>query len=239
MFKSVSGKIAITIVALLVVSFILLALASFSLTKSSIVASVAHGKQESVKNAENFVNTYFESKLHFVEEVVQDIAQSGDFSYPAVAKRLEDAFRLMPHLDALYIGYESNGLLIKTDVQSKNKAYILDQSKGFRTQGLALDFEALTKLQIPVIIYVNVRDMEHFSVYKGADSHYVYLADPSLGNIKVSKGKFLEMFYQREDLTYPGKILVILSDTHKGNDTFFTHKTNTMIYKAIQDKVLY
>ena len=239
MFKSVSGKIAITIVALLVVSFVLLALASFSLTKSSIVASVAHGKQESVKNAENFVNTYFESKLHFVEEVVQDIAQSGDFSYPAVAKRLEDAFRLTPHLDALYIGYESNGLLIKTDVQSKNKAYILDQSKGFRTQGLALDFETLTKLRIPVIIYVNVRDMEHFSVYKGADSHYVYLADPSLGNIKVSKGKFLEMFYQREDLTYPGKILVILSDTHKGNDTFFTHKTNTMIYKAIQDKVLY
>lgn len=131
MFKSVSGKIAITIVALLVVSFALLALASFSLTKSSIIASVAHGKQESVKNAENFVNTYFESRLHFVEEVVQDIAQSGDFSYPAVAKKLEDAFKLTPHLDALYIGYESNGLLIKTDVQSKNKAYILDQSKGF------------------------------------------------------------------------------------------------------------
>lgn len=131
MFKSVSGKIAITIVALLVVSFALLALASFSLTKSSIIASVAHGKQESVKNAENFVNTYFESKLHFVEEVVQDIAQSGDFSYPAVTKKLEDAFKLTPHLDALYIGYESNGLLIKTDVQSKNKAYILDQSKGF------------------------------------------------------------------------------------------------------------
>lgn len=131
MFKSVSGKIAITIVALLVVSFALLALASFSLTKSSIIASVAHGKQESVKNAENFVNTYFESKLHFVEEVAQVIAESGDVSYGAVAKRLEDAFRLTPHLDALYIGYESNGLLIKTDVQSKNKAYILDKSKGF------------------------------------------------------------------------------------------------------------
>ncbi|STP11858.1 putative bacteriocin processing peptidase C39 [Helicobacter cinaedi] len=134
---------------------------------------------------------------------------------------------------------------IEVDNELREKAHLsfsdlalFAQSKGFRTQGLALDFETLTKLQIPVIIYVNVRDMEHFSVYKGADSHYVYLADPSLGNIKVSKGKFLEMFYQRDDLTYPGKILAILSDTHKGNDTFFTHKTNTMIYKAIQDKAL-
>ena len=121
---------------------------------------------------------------------------------------------------------------IEVDNDLREKAHLsfsdlalFAQSKGFRTQGLALDFETLTKLQIPVIIYVNVRDMEHF-------------ADPSLGNIKVSKGKFLEMFYQRDDLTYPGKILAILSDTHKGNDTFFTHKTNTMIYKAIQDKDL-
>ena len=127
-----SGKIAITIVALLLVSFALLALASFSLTKSSIVTSVAHGKQESVKNAENFINAYFESKLHFVEEVAQEIAQGGDLSYGVIAKKLEDAFKLTPiHLDALYIGYEDNGLLIKTDIQSKNKAYILDKSKGF------------------------------------------------------------------------------------------------------------
>ncbi|WP_220176714.1 methyl-accepting chemotaxis protein [Helicobacter cinaedi] len=113
-------------------SFALLALASFSLTKSSIVTSVAHGKQESVKNAENFINAYFESKLHFVEEVAQEIAQGGDLSYGVIAKKLEDAFKLTPiHLDALYIGYEDNGLLIKTDIQSKNKAYILDKSKGF------------------------------------------------------------------------------------------------------------
>lgn len=132
MLKSVSGKIAITIVALLLVSFALLALASFSLTKSSIVTSVAHGKQESVKNAENFINAYFESKLHFVEEVAQEIAQGGDLSYGVIAKKLEDVFKLTPiHLDALYIGYEDNGLLIKTDIQSKNKAYILDKSKGF------------------------------------------------------------------------------------------------------------
>ena len=135
MLKSVSGKIAITIVALLLVSFALLALASFSLTKSSIVTSVAHGKQESVKNAENFINAYFESKLHFVEEVAQEIAQGGDLSYGVIAKKLEDAFKLTPiHLDALYIGYEDNGLLIKTDIQSKNKAYILDKSKGFNSR---------------------------------------------------------------------------------------------------------
>ncbi len=63
--------------------------------------------------------------------MAQDIAQSGDMSYGTVAKKLEYAFKLTLHLDALYIGYEADGLLIKTDIQSKNKAYILDKSKGF------------------------------------------------------------------------------------------------------------
>lgn len=84
--------------------------------------------------------------------------------------------------------------------------------KGFRGLGLALDLESLAKLKAPVIIYVNVRDNEHFTVYKGMDSHFVYLADPSFGNIKVSIGKFKEMFYQRKDLTYPGKILALIPD---------------------------
>lgn len=70
--------------------------------------------------------------------------------------------------------------------------------------------QGLSKLKTPVIIYVNVRDMEHFSVYKGMDSYFVYLADPSFGNIKVSMGKFVEMFYKRKDLSYPGKVLALI-----------------------------
>lgn len=113
------------------------------------------------------------------------------------------------------------------------------ESKGFRTKGLALDLPSLSQLKIPVIIYVNVRDMEHFTVYKGIDSQFVYLADPSFGNIKVKISKFKEMFYQREDLTYPGKILAILpkhENTPKKQD-FLHIPPSILIYESIKQKI--
>ena len=56
-----------------------------------------------------------------------------------------------------------------------------------------MDLNTLKKLQVPVILFVKTR--------KG---------DPTFGNIKISIAKFEEMFYQRDDLTHPGKILEII-----------------------------
>lgn len=72
------------------------------------------------------------------------------------------------------------------------------ESRGFKAFGLAVDLPALSALKAPVIIYVKVRNIEHFSVLKGIDSRFVYLADPSFGNIKVSIAKFVEMFYPKK-----------------------------------------
>lgn len=84
------------------------------------------------------------------------------------------------------------------------------QDKGFKAVGLAVDFDTLSKVKIPVIIFVSVRGIDHFSVYKGMDEEYIYLADPSFGNIKIKIHQFKKMFFQREDPKYPGKILAIL-----------------------------
>jgi len=110
------------------------------------------------------------------------------------------------------------------------------QKKGFKALGLALDMDALKKLQIPVILYVKIRNSEHFTVYKGMDERYAYLADPSMGNTKVRLSKFKEMFYQREDLAYPGKILAILplSNIVTTNKDFMRFpKASPLIYKSI------
>ena len=72
------------------------------------------------------------------------------------------------------------------------------ERRGFKAFGLAVDLPALSALKSPVIIYVKVRNIEHFSVLKGIDSRFVYLADPSFGNIKVSIAKFVEMFYPKK-----------------------------------------
>lgn len=114
--------------------------------------------------------------------------------------------------------------------------------KGFKAIGLALDFESLSKLKAPVILYVKIRKNEHFTIYKNIDEHYVYLADPSFGNIKVSIEKFKEMFYQREDLNYPGKLLAIVPLTSeqkkKINTSFMKIEQNSQfVYENILDQI--
>lgn len=109
-------------------------------------------------------------------------------------------------------------------------------SLNFKAVGLSLDLDSLKKLQVPVILFVKVRKDEHFTVYKSMDENFVYLADPTFGNIKISIAKFEEMFYQREDLTHPGKILAIIpkSDDVKVNKNF----TEIEIYtNGIYDRI--
>ena len=74
------------------------------------------------------------------------------------------------------------------------------------------------------------------------DKHYVYLADPSFGNIKVKISKFKEMFYQRDDLKYPGKILAIVPISNKQkenikNEFMSVQKSSGFIYENIKDKL--
>jgi uncharacterized protein len=116
------------------------------------------------------------------------------------------------------------------------------QTKNFKAIGLALDMESLSKLKAPVILFVKIRKSEHFTIYKNMDKNYVYLADPSFGNIKVKKAKFQEMFYQRDDLKYPGKILAIVSNTtlQKNNilSSFMNIKKHSnLVYEVIRDKM--
>ena len=84
------------------------------------------------------------------------------------------------------------------------------KEKGYKAIALALNIEELRKLKVPAIVFVKIRRNEHFTVYKGMDDKFVYLADPSFGNIKVRIGKFKEMFYTRNDPKYKGKILVFI-----------------------------
>ncbi|RDU62474.1 peptidase C39 [Helicobacter didelphidarum] len=114
------------------------------------------------------------------------------------------------------------------------------ESKGFKAVGLALDLETLKKLKAPVIVYVNVRDIEHFSVYKGMSKDFIYLADPSFGNIKIRMDKFQEMFYRRSNTSHPGKILAILPNDKniQINPEFMSRKEHVeFMYEVIENKI--
>lgn len=116
------------------------------------------------------------------------------------------------------------------------------QTKGFKGVGVAMDLDALRQLRVPVIIYIKIRSFEHFTVFKGINGDFVYLSDPSFGNMKVKIERFKEMFYQRDDLHYPGRVLAIIPIDKKGtktNDAFMeTPHDSGALYDLLESKML-
>lgn len=93
---------------------------------------------------------------------------------------------------------------------------------GFEAKGYALPFEQLAQLKIPVIVYLKYRKNDHFSVLRGINGDTVLLADPSLGNMSLSREQFLAAWKTR-DGKMEGKILAVLpknADTAKNVDFF-------------------
>lgn len=80
---------------------------------------------------------------------------------------------------------------------------------GFHAQGIALSFEQLKHLKIPVIAYLKAEREDHFTVIRGGSDSHVWLGDPSWGNRTLTRARFLEMWRTREDTTLQGKVLLI------------------------------
>jgi len=86
----------------------------------------------------------------------------------------------------------------------------------FNARGLALDFEQLKTLKIPVIAYLRHQGDDHFSVIRGIDSDgLVWLGDPSWGNRKFSTEQFKAMWQTRDDANLKGKILVVIPENEE------------------------
>jgi predicted double-glycine peptidase len=63
-------------------------------------------------------------------------------------------------------------------------------SLGFKAQGLAVSFEQLSQLQVPVIAYLRLAGKTHFTVLLGTSKDFVWLGDPFWGNHLLSKTHF-------------------------------------------------
>ena len=110
---------------------------------------------------------------------------------------------------------------------------------GFRAQGFAASWDQLTRLKMPVIVYVKHRKNDHFSVLRGINQDTVWLADPSLGNRTYSRHQFLAMWQTRKDVKnvdLSGKFLAILplQANAKAIDIFFTKTPERQTRMALQ-----
>lgn len=117
-----------------------------------------------------------------------------------------------------YYGDQTSEFDILKDIQKKGASSFLDlkvaiEKRGYKAIGLGMSWQGLLDLKIPVIVHVNYKGQDHFSVIKNIDESHVHLADPSWGNRKLSHGKFKKIFHTRSDPTYVGAILIVF---HRG-----------------------
>ena len=111
---------------------------------------------------------------------------------------------------------------------------------GFRAVGFAASFEQLTKLKMPVVVYLKHRKDDHFSVVRGIDDDTVWLADASLGNRTFSRAQFLEMWETRgaesQHAELRGKFLAVLPDRYGvvSADDFFDNSPRRQTGQAIE-----
>lgn len=111
---------------------------------------------------------------------------------------------------------------------------------GFKGQGFAASYEQLSRLRMPVIVYLKHRKDDHFSVLRGISGDTVWLADPSLGNRTYSRAQFLDMWETRgddqQDAELRGKFLAVLP-TKEGIaslDDFFSKTPRRQSAQAIE-----
>jgi predicted double-glycine peptidase len=70
----------------------------------------------------------------------------------------------------------------------------LAELRGHKAQGFRLHQAQLARVTRPVIVFIKPDGYEHFAVLKGLRGDRVYLADPSLGNVRMPLYRFLDMW---------------------------------------------
>jgi len=80
---------------------------------------------------------------------------------------------------------------------------------GYRSVGLAADLETLKKLKIPALLYFHRKKQDHFTILKGINDSWVWVADPTWGNRKMSHRQFLKYWKTRPDEQKYGRLLLV------------------------------
>jgi len=99
----------------------------------------------------------------------------------------------------------------------------LAQKRGHEAQGFRIHRRQLANLNYPVIVFIKPHGYPHFAVFKGVRGDRAYLADPSLGNVRMPLYRFLDMWadqsghgvimaVERADSSWPDRFELQLSD---------------------------
>ncbi|MWV63113.1 methyl-accepting chemotaxis protein [Helicobacter saguini] len=131
---SVAKKIMFSTLVVMIVGFSIFIAVNYYMSKQSLIRDIANGKKESVKTAVAFIDYFIETKKEVITALSREILKVSDLSVESVGKHLWVSSHYSV-FDALFVGFEEDGKLVKVDVDFKtnevSQAYVLDRSKGY------------------------------------------------------------------------------------------------------------
>ena len=158
----------------------------------------------------------------------QLIRQSLDFSCGAAALATLFTYYLNDKTSEwdvlgpiLYSLKEDEEALRKKQGLSLLDLQMYTSARGYQSEGFRVSPNFLSELDFPVIAFVAPGGYKHFVVLKRTRGDYVYVADPSRGNLQMPKYKFLDMWKTQEG---KGVIFVIYP---------LEEETNTILLKNL------
>ena len=94
--------------------------------------------------------------------------------------------------------------------------------------------EKLAESKIPVIVTIQVEpDLSHFVVYRGSVNGFVYLADPVLGNVRMSECEFARQWIGKAVfvVTTPGKTTSAVSRLGLREEEIMQARLNSQVVR--------
>jgi predicted double-glycine peptidase len=65
---------------------------------------------------------------------------------------------------------------------------------GFKAQGARVSVEELVKVEGPVIVHLDKKRFQHFSVVRASKAGYVFLSDPIIGAVSMTQEEFARLY---------------------------------------------
>lgn len=231
---SVVRKISSFIFILILICFNILFVITYSDLKSSIVTGLSSGKQESIISLSNYIDEYFGYRLNSINKFAElAVAKGVVLDDDNMTSFIKEIF---PHtqFNALFIGYESDGRLIKTDDVSGNNPFRLNmtkdnfdsrirqwykEAKQFKKAGFSRPYIDITTKTYITTAYVPVIINNELVAVIGAN---IYLEELQkiINGLKTSDSSSIILFDKENNIVSHNDKSFIMNDNHTHKDMY-------------------
>lgn len=242
---SIANKISFLVFWILFIGFGIFTIINYYTSQESTIDNLAFGKQESVRSLMMFVDNYFDTRRKAIEAFAESVVENGAI---ASDERLKVLLKeIFPHtpFNALFIGFEEDGRLYKTDWESHNTPYPLNvpehqfdsrsrqwfkEAKEFNKSGFSRPYHDITTKQLTTTAYAPVVINGKLVAVVGANI-FLTKIQQDISSLQITPSSIVFLL-DKEDyiISHPNQTLIMNKENeHASLIEYFVTETNKNI----------